>query len=421
MMKKQFKRILAIALSLVLTMTFVSVSFAADTSSSDVLQFGSDGKFTIIQFTDCQDSAMTTQAMIDFMNDVLADVKPDLVIFTGDNVVQPGNMLNSIAIENIIQPLIDNGNIPYLYTFGNHDAENDTKAAMNYSYLHTGNCLNDTAASIFDAGNGCDATCSYPIMSSADATKTAFNLYMIDSNMYASSGYDTVHADQIAWYKEQSNALKAANGGTPVKSMVFQHIIVPEAYKLLNVATASSTSTKEYNGVTYELSLNPQYLISSDTQQQILQEWPCPPDAATVGDFSKDEYATMAAQGDVIGIATGHDHVNNFLANLHDGSGIDFIQTAGATYSSYGNDNVRGARVITLDEKTSTYTTYSKLATSYGYSKPDDSDAGDTSYVLEHLSGYFASLAKIIAAVMDRLIHAMDVVFPNGKLPSGRA
>ena len=58
--------------------------------------------------------------MISFMNDILDYAKPDLVVFTGDNVYVSTKSSFDKGAKAIIDPLISRG-IPYAYTFGNHD------------------------------------------------------------------------------------------------------------------------------------------------------------------------------------------------------------------------------------------------------------------------------------------------------------
>ena len=55
----------------------------------------------------------------------------------------------------------------------------------------------------------------------------------------------------------------------------------------------------------------------------------------------------MIKNGNVLGIAVGHDHKNSFVIPYE---GVDIIQTPTVGFGSYG-DNNRGARVITLNEK----------------------------------------------------------------------
>ena len=110
-----------LVISLVFTMAF-SLHTPASAEFDGKLRFGSDGKFKILVFADCQDDDSPYQKMIDLINDALDNEKPDMVVFTGDNVVVSSDNKFRTGAQKIIQPLIDRG-IPYAYTFGNHDDE----------------------------------------------------------------------------------------------------------------------------------------------------------------------------------------------------------------------------------------------------------------------------------------------------------
>lgn len=324
---------LSVVLSLVFTVAF-SLYTPANAAFDGKLRFDSDGKFKILVFADCQDDDSPYQKMIDLINDALDNEKPDLVVFTGDNVVVSSESKFKTGAQKIIQPLIDRG-IPYAYTFGNHDDEYGvSKEYMHSVYSSLGYCLTyDADPSLNGFGN-----CNIPIYSS-DGSEIAFNLWMIDSLTYGDGGYDHVREDQIQWYKETSIALEN-QVGHKVNSIMFQHIALPEIYNLL---TESSTGTKSYLGKKYSQNLN-------SNASGYLGEFPCPP-AVNGGQFD-----ALLERGDVLGVVTGHDHSNSFHGKY---KGIGFLQMPGITFESYGDKNCRGYGVIELDERdTSTYSTH---------------------------------------------------------------
>ncbi len=336
MLKKCFCVLLSLAL------LFSAVSVALTANAADItLRFGDDGKFKIVVFADCQDDDTPYQKMIDFMDFALTVEQPDLVVFTGDNV-----HVNTIAkfrtgLSKILEP-INEHQVPFAYTFGNHDADkysdyDAAKAQMHAVYRELSPyCLTyDADPDIYGFGN-----CNLPIYSSAGGD-IAFNLWIIDSNMYASEGgYDNVHQDQQDWIVATDNAL-TASVGHKVNSLVFQHIVVPEVYNCL--VKGSSGTTKTYNGVTYTLRLN-------ENAEGYLGEFPCPPNT------NSGEFTTLKNMGNVLGIVTGHDHANSFVGHWQ---GVDFIQMPGMTFESYGDDACRGYGVIELDESdTTAYASY---------------------------------------------------------------
>ncbi|MCQ2449115.1 MAG: metallophosphoesterase [Clostridia bacterium] len=236
-----------------------------------------------------------------------------------------------------MQPIVD-ANIPYAFTFGNHDDQSATsgqrtdKDAMLRVYQTIGDCrTTDPVPSLFGTG-----TCNVPIYSS-DGSRMAFNLWMVDSNTYqnpsdASGGYDNPHADQLAWMQQKQDEITAAEGQV-VPSFVFQHIPMPEIYNLLK---EDPNGTKTYNGKKY-------VLRAADTTTGVVGEWPCPCyDYNNTGEFN-----TLKAMGGVKNVFTGHDHLNDFYGTY---DGITMTAVPGMTYRSYGEETVRGYGVIELDE-----------------------------------------------------------------------
>ncbi|MBQ8014994.1 MAG: hypothetical protein IJ264_02280, partial [Clostridia bacterium] len=175
-----------------------------------------------------------------------------------------------------------------------------------------------------------------------DSEKMAYNLWMIDSNMYAEEddGYDYVHEDQINWYINKSNELKAQNGGVAVPSMMFQHIIVPEIYDTFIEIPKVTDACVEHNGKYYVLDRN-------ITKAGELNESPCP------SNFNKGQFDAVKNQGDVVAMFFGHDHTNSFEITYE---GVDLVNTPGVGFNSYG-DHGRGVRVIDIKEGTTEYET----------------------------------------------------------------
>ncbi len=376
-MKKMSKRILALLLSLVMALSCMAFA-SAETGAAETpqLQFN-NGQLKIVVFADCQDDVFADGRMLQLMNDALDKEQPDLVVFTGDNVVQAVKPLNQAAIDQILEPVVSRG-IPFAVTFGNHDGEYFSKEEMLAYYQSFDGCLSyDADPALTGVG-----TCNIPVYSS-DGSAIAYNLWIIDSNMYdeENGGYDYVHQDQLDWYVKTSEALEA-EAGYKVPSMMFQHIVVPEIYECLREATAEDTNTRTYQGKTYALQLN-------ENAEGYLGEFPCPP---TV---NGGQFDTLLSRGDVVGIVTGHDHVNDFIGSYQ---GIDFIQFPGINFASYGDDAVRGYGVIVIDEdNTDSYEAYS---VQYSDVYADSSVLDEAETVLQ---AFVRSLQLMFQRIMDSL------------------
>lgn len=338
------KKILAVALSILMLLpfTFLFASAEATVLTESELIFDEEGKFRIAVFADCQDDVFPDARMLKMIEYCIETEKPDFVVLDGDNICQPVYALHNQAATTLLESLAKAG-VPFGFVFGNHDAETLSKDLIMQSFHNCGaTCLTyNSDDSITGLGNS-----NLPVMSSDGSGEIAFNLFLIDSNMYdeVNGGYDYVHEDQIEWYRNTSLALEEA-AGEKVYSLVFQHIIVPEIFDLM-VEVEESEKQYTYNGKHYKY----EFIDGVTKSCENFGEHPCPPNT------NHGQVDAMLERGDVLGIVTGHDHTNSFVVNYN---GIDFIQTPGITFQSYGAKEARGYRIIDIDEAdTSTYTTY---------------------------------------------------------------
>ncbi|MDD6276785.1 MAG: metallophosphoesterase family protein [Clostridia bacterium] len=348
---KTFKKAVSCLLAAILVAATcvmgVSAGFGGKDSKEAVnkeLRFNADGKFKILQISDIQDDSNLAPIAKDYISDLVDAENPDLIVLTGDNISSGIKTEYAVkkSIDNFMSVLEEKG-IPVAAVFGNHDDEN-TKINKNMqmkiyqSYDCFIGCVGDE--NISGVGNY-----NLPILAS-DSDKTAFNIWCIDSGTYNTEndlgGYNCVRKDQIDWYINTSNALKAANGGVPVPSIAFQHIIVPEIFEALKEVDEGTDGAIKHGDKYYVLPET----ASSDS---VMHESPCPPN------YSNGEFDAMLSQGDVLAIAVGHDHINSFVVPY---KGIDIISTPGVGFQSYG-DETRGARVFVIDENNPTeYETY---------------------------------------------------------------
>ena len=94
------------------------------------LKFRPDGKFRIMQIADIQDTQITSKDTVELIEAALDKDKPDLVVFTGDQIkgygftLSLGNREENVkkAFDNFLKPVVDR-NIPFTFCFGNHDAQ----------------------------------------------------------------------------------------------------------------------------------------------------------------------------------------------------------------------------------------------------------------------------------------------------------
>lgn len=344
-MKKMPKKVLALVIVMLLALAPMALAVDAPTRAEAAhLSFGADKKFTILQVSDIQDGPGLINSTAKFLKKSLENVKPDLVILTGDNIFGsncPSLASAQRAIDKFMS-IYEAYGVPVAATFGNHDSEGSASREEQMAIYESYSCFIG-----FDEGPALSGTGTYniPIFSSTNPQKVAYNLWVIDSGDYddVNGGYAHVQQDQIDWYVNKSNQLKAANGGQPVKSMMFQHIIVPEIFDALTEVKPCVNGSVPKNGKHYVLN-------AEVTRTGIMGEGPCPP---TV---NGGQFDAVVNQGDVVAMFFGHDHTNSFEVTHR---GVDLVNTPTAGLASYGDRETRGARVITIDEsKPHTYDTY---------------------------------------------------------------
>lgn len=315
------------------------------------IKFPESGKIKILQVSDPQDMHIVRSAMIKMLNTVYDKVEPDLVVFTGDNIL--GNHIDDRlvgsktqknpavtkrrirkALNHILKPL-DKRKVPYCMIYGNHDDKNcltKQEQADIYKEHEYFVGLNSDEEKL-----DCD-TYNLPIYDSK-GEKIKYNLWMLDSAWHdkeKDESYCYVKPQVMEWYQRKSDQLKAQNGGEPVMSLMFQHIPVRETVSLFKECDKADKNAVPVKGEKDKFAK-----LDTDKANGYAFEYP---------DVCEVEIGQMDAireQGDVCAVVFGHDHVNCFTAEI---DGVNIIQTPGASFRSYGNMLSRGVRVFEIDE-----------------------------------------------------------------------
>ena len=338
----------AVALLAVFALLICCFPMSALAADDNTLQF-QNGKFKILILSDLQDTNEPQQETTDMITAAITKTEPDLIVLLGDNIAGWWKGVDKTqtdeAIAKVAEP-IENSGIPFALVFGNHDHEGlaseengyEEEAAKEY-ILHRfqlyGGCLATEGEEMTGVGNY-----NLTVKDSA-GEKDIFNLWFMDSNPYTpdeeGGGYGYVHEDQTEWYKKTSDALKAQNGGAPMPSLLFQHIIVPEVYDMLTEVPKGTEGAVSGNG-----GHEGKYYIANEDYiyQGNVNEGPCPPNT------NHGQFESWVEQGDIIGAFFGHDHTNDFAGEYQ---GIKLVACPETGFYSYGS--VHGVRTITLDEK----------------------------------------------------------------------
>lgn len=315
------------------------------------LRFRPDGTFRIVQFTDTQDDQDMDPRTVRLLEAVLDDQRPDLVVFTGDNVRAGPRTAEEVwaAIDHIAGPVEDRA-IPWLVTFGNHDEDHTGRTGVDepamlaryMSYAH--NVNRPGPAGVHGTGN------MHVLIRASSSDDPVFNIWALDSGRYAPDsiggqaiaaddlpGWGVIRFDQVAWYHETSSAIEREYGA-PVPALAFFHIPLPEFGHMWE--------HRENHDVVGEMN-----------------------EPVSAGPFNSGLFAAMLERGDVKGVFVGHDHINDFAGDYF---GIRLGYAANAGFGTYGldgdeRDRMRGARVFVLrEEDPAAFETFMVRARDYG-------------------------------------------------------
>ncbi|PJM73257.1 serine/threonine protein phosphatase [Bifidobacterium primatium] len=341
------------------------------------LQFHHSGKFRILQFSDIQDGPKISKDTISLIGAACDAARPDIVVFTGDQIagydsayartsrkrrwdmpkggVKPDKgdfdhtrELVRKSIRQFVQPLVDR-NVPFAVTFGNHDFQCGLdNAELNDIYREFPGCLNPPMAAAEQPGAAQSAaysgladqqvyacepgTFALPV-SDVDHTRNVIGLVMVDSGDYAKSGgYDTPSQRALDFLDAMPTALGA-------KSIVFQHIPIPQFYDVLKpVSSSTAYAIQGYR--------------SFDAACYVLDESKTLPgsylgEGVSCPDIDCGEFQIMKDTDGYFGLFAGHDHRNGFVGTTE---GIMLGATPTCGFGSYGPvPDKRAARLFEFD------------------------------------------------------------------------
>lgn len=304
-----------------------------------------NGRFRIMQIADTQDTNKTSPATVALIKDSIERAKPDLVVFTGDQVKGYGVNFSfgnrpekfKTAINNLVKPVVDAG-IPFTFVFGNHDDQSFGLPKKEQCELYKANkgCL------AYNADDEIEGYCNHNLTVKGADGKDRLNIYLVDSlSMSVDGKCASVTEGQIEWYKKTRDELKEKNGQY-VPSIVFQHIPFPEMYELLTeVPKGTPNSARGYRQYAGKmLGLNPERVTIDE--RAFIGETPSVP-AENTGEFE-----AMLEKGDVFASFFGHDHNNSFVGEY---KGMKLGYTQGVGFNIYGPARRRGVRVIDIYEE----------------------------------------------------------------------
>lgn len=246
-----------------------------------LLRFGEDKTFRIAQFTDMHLDPSKPRRLAEAektfarLDRILATERPDLVVFTGD-------VVTGAPAEGMWRRLLDTmtaRRVPFCVVLGNHDAEQDL------SRREIGRIVTSYAGSLNTLDGAGELADRELEVFGGDPQRPALLLYCLDSHAESTlegvAGYDWFRTEQVAWLRGRCRARTADNGGSPVPSLAFFHIVLPEYL--------------------------PAWRDPAKSRIGRAAEEECP------GALDTGMFAAMVETGSVMGTFVGHDHDIDYL------------------------------------------------------------------------------------------------------------
>lgn len=300
------------------------------------LQF-KNKKFKILVISDIHGVYDFDKRILDDINALLTKTRPDLVVINGDLVWRDACDCEEhfrSFVTAVTKPLEDAA-IPWAYCFGNHDDEKDWhRDNMQPIYEEFAHCISTAGPKeVSGAANfvlpvwntkGDDIVYNVWGLDSHDTMSDYVKelglnpdmwFYRFDDPLYPGGGYDMIRFNQILWYWNTSAEMEKELGHIVPGLMCF-HIPLPEFVTLYrNVAQTRYKGTRR--------------------------------EAVGCSQFNSGLFNAIVQRGDVKTVVCGHDHINDFEGEL---CGIRLAMDGGISYDGYCDDDLRGGRVVEIDE-----------------------------------------------------------------------
>ena len=327
---------------------------------NNTLKFNKDGKFKILMISDLHSHgsfhgigrSFYRDKMHMGMNALLDEVDPDFVMIGGDlclgsffdkSLSREENLkLVSEDMKIALEPILKR-DIPWAHVFGNHDAEADTTKDEQEEILESiPGCFSKAGPkALYGVGNY-----YIPVYSNNNEGKIGYNIFCLDSNrelkdelklfgvegkednavlpfsLGMGKGQSMPLFSQVMWYFNKSMEIESAEGRKVPAIMCMHNPII------------------EYNLI-YK---NPEETEMIGSKR----ESPC------CSELNSGLFYACLERGDVKGIFCGHEHMNTYQGTY---CGITLAYDGCIGFDMSAHDDLRGGRVIELDENEGKFTT----------------------------------------------------------------
>lgn len=304
-----------------------------NSSSNELAYFKKDlnsSPFKILNFTDLHlhDGGAPPELVLTIMERYINMHLPDLVTITGDICLKKGEVKYIHLLNNMFTKL----NQYYAITLGNHDGErgNLNRADITKLYSSFPYCITELGPNnIYGYGNQFvlikdledNIQNCLVFMDSGDYIKNSYKQYGLKNTGH----YDAIKPDQIQWYIDNMNNIKADNNGVLPPSALFIHIALPEYKIAYDIATKQQVVNKKRfcfgrkKLITKTANLNASLLAGQR------QEAECAPHINT-GLFEQ------LVKHNTSLVICGHDHINDYVVEFN---GVKLAFSLSLAYSAY--------------------------------------------------------------------------------------
>lgn len=216
-----------------------------------IIYVPSERNLRVAQFTDlhfsneslCGYSNDKEQRTINFMQQMVNETNPDMIVLTGDSLFGRSALTGMIVLDNLkrLISIMESLERPWMFVYGNHDSEELTEGSSKkelHEYLLSCNSKYLIYGNEYSEPNTDDyRDVRYGVYSveirDLDSKELTGAYFVFDNGYYDAriSSYNSVSDGQINWYRKRVAELQNEyNGEGVIPSLVFSHIQVPEVY-----------------------------------------------------------------------------------------------------------------------------------------------------------------------------------------------
>lgn len=295
-----------------------------------------DSDFKIIGFTDTHFDTHKDKGDVtmDYLIRNIVNEKPDFVVFVGDNITSAINRRRARQLANVMEDM----GVYWSMTLGNHEGDNPwsiSRKQMVKLFSKYPHCLLESDDKYTDSGEKVWGYGNHVINLLDGNMNIVRSLYFIDGGSYMTeedmvkydaefddkdhNDYDYVKDSQIQWYKETVAKINEINR-SPVKSVVFDHIALPEykvAYEKITKETEVTMNEPEYNVCDED----GDYILAGQRREIICNSG-----------HNSGFFDAILSSGSTDAVVCGHDHINDFVLSY---KGVILAYNVPSGYSSY--------------------------------------------------------------------------------------